>query len=94
MLNLKEVISDALDPVVELIAREAARVAFNEFIEANPENGKLTLATLYPVVDVKLEKVVKGTKTTLDDAFVKGFKEGMESVAETHGIILSNLDDD
>lgn len=94
MLNFKEVISDALDPIVELVAREAAKVAFNEFIDADSENGTLTLASLYPIVDVKLEKVVEKTKTTLDDAFVKGFKEGMESVAEDYGIVLSNLDDD
>jgi hypothetical protein len=85
---------DVIAPVVELIVTQAVKLAFEEFYKNNPDDAELTVVSLYPVIDTKLEPLAEKTDTKLDDAGVRGLKQGIEAFAGGHGIELPNLDND
>ena len=76
----------------EKASKEVFIKAFEKIYAKNPARHKLLLVSLYPVIDVELEDVVKATKTTFDDAGVRALKQAMEDQAVKYGFELPNLD--
>lgn len=69
-----------------------------EFMEKayteNPELVKTTVVSLYPFVDVYVEKYAAQSKTKYDDKAVAELMRTVETFAGLHGITLPNLDAD
>jgi len=62
--------------------------------DSNPEACKRVLETVYPLIDVELEKFAAESENKVDDQVVADLKEVFETVAAANGIELPNLDKD
>lgn len=60
----------------------------------NSELIKTMVISLYPFVDVYLERAAEKSKTKIDDKIVTEFKTAIETFAEENSIELPNLDND
>jgi len=96
-LNMQQIKLDILDglaPIIKALIREVLYTVLKTFIENDPENAKLTIHSLYPVIDVKLQKFVENTANKIDDAVVDGVLESIEKIAKEFDFELPNLDED
>lgn len=92
---LKDKLSDTMAGLIVLVIKEALlRFLFPLLQKKHEKHFHVTLVSLYPIIDVELEELVKGTETEYDDAFVKAIKESMEEYAKENELQLPNLDDD
>ena len=91
---MKEKLLNALAPVVGEIVERVIHLLFNAAIQKNGEHAKTVVASLYPIVDVELEPLVKKTEGLWDDFVVKGVINGLELTAIDNDIQLANLDND
>lgn len=65
------------------------------FMKMKPvETRKAFLVSLYPQIDVELEKLAAETKTKWDDTLVAAIKKAVEMAAQETGVALPNLDAD
>ena len=60
----------------------------------NPDLIRTTVVSLYPFVDVYVEKFAAASKTKLDDDAVDELMDVIEAFALAHQIELPNLDTD
>jgi len=91
---IAEAIDDVIAPLIKIIVEQASYMLLIEFKEKSEEDAHLTAVELYPVLDVKLEKLAAKTETPIDDAIVEGLMDGIETFASEEGLDLPNLDDD
>ena len=85
---------DVVAPIIELVVSQAVKLVLDEFNKNSPQDARLTVVSLYPLVDVKLEPIVEKTDTEVDDALVHGIMAGIEMFANSNKIDLPNLDED
>lgn len=84
-------------PAILQLGTVAAKPAIQKVYDEDQQGKDLVstgLMTIYPIVDVYLEKYAAKSKTKIDDKGVKQFKTLMEELAEDNGITLPNLDAD
>lgn len=92
--KLTEQIADIAAPLVALVLAQILEPVFRALIKKNPRDGRVFLASLYPVVDATLEPLAAKTGTGIDNCTIDAFKRSIEKVAAEQGIPLSNLDED
>lgn len=92
--NVKASFDDIISPLVKIIVEQATYLLLKEMAGNNLQDAKLTAIELYPVIDVKLEKLVKKTDTAIDDAVVEGVMKGIETFAKEVDLQLPNIDED
>ena len=74
---------------------KTATLAFGQKLhDSHPASFKRVLETLYPIIDVELEKYAAETANKVDDEVVADLKEVCEKLAAANGITLPNLDND
>ena len=91
---VQQKVDDIISPILEYATKKATEFLFDRFFQKHPDHAKVAITSLYPPVDVELEKMVHETEPEYDDAIVSGLKEGMENVADKYGVELPNLDED
>ena len=94
MDSIRNFILDQIAPIIKLVIKEVIKLLFTNFLKKEPVHGKVAIVSLYPIIDVELEPLTEKTLTEYDDAIVDGVKEGLEEVAQEHGIVLPELDED
>jgi len=91
---LHELLLNMILPTVLL----AGAAFFAQWLEKawqeNPELVSMLLVSLYPFIDVYVEKFVLQTKTKIDDKTVASLKLTLENFAAGHEIELPNMDSD
>lgn len=82
-----------LPKALEIGGGELRKVLDKAYLE-NPDLIKTTVVSLYPFIDVYVEKYAAQSKTKLDDKAVEQLMNTVEAFAGDNGITLPNLDSD
>lgn len=93
-LNLGELLLSTLSPVLETVINAKLFDILEDLAVKEPEAHKTICVSLYPAIDVHLEKLTAKSKTRIDDSVVNGIKAAIEASAEEHGVELPQHDED
>lgn len=93
-IKFGELILSTLSPVLETVINSKLYDILEDLAVKEPEAHKTICISLYPAIDVHLEKLTLKSRTRIDDSVVNGIKAAIELSAEEHGIELPNLDED
>lgn len=91
---LNEAILGFVLPKVLDIGGDELKKLLDKAYAENPELIKTTVVSLYPFIDVYVEKYATQSKTKLDDKAVAELMETVEAFAAENEIELPNLDED
>lgn len=87
-------VANLIAPYLKTLAKQYFKLAWDKLREKDAAAHKTSLISIYPSVDVHLEKLTEKTGTKLDDALVSAWKESIEDSARESGFVLPNLDSD
>jgi hypothetical protein len=89
-----EALLNTLAPVLQIMATQQLVDLFNKFAFNDKKAYEATMASLYPAVDVHLEKLTSQSKSKIDDVIVAAFKSAIEQSASDNDYELVNADKD
>jgi catalase (peroxidase I) len=92
--KFSEILLNGLAPVLQSIAADQLADLFNKFAFNDKKAYEAFMVSLYPTIDVQLEKQTQKSKSKIDDAIVLGLKLAIEQSAAANGVSLPNLDND
>lgn len=90
----QELALNMLIPAILIYGTAAVARWMEKAWEENQRLVTMMLVSIYPFIDVYVEKYAEATKTKVDDKAVDTIKGLLESFAAAHEIELPNQDDD
>jgi hypothetical protein len=89
-----ELMASIFLPVFSELGKTELKKVLAQLHKDDPTGYATVLTTLYPVIDVYLETLVKKSGTKFDDPIVMALMNAVEESAAEFGLTLPNLDTD
>lgn len=90
--KLSEILVAALAGPIQVVATEQLADLLRKIKPA--ETQTTILLTLYPAIDIELEKLTDQSRSKIDDAIIDAMKAAIETVAAEVNLTLPNNDGD